>query len=267
MNRLHRELAPLTAAAWAAVDEEATRSLTGFLAGRRLVDFDGPRGWELAAVATGRRQPGPAVAEGVASWIRTVRPLVELSATCTVARDELEAVDRGGDPDLEPVTDAARRLARAEDTLVFHGAPGTGVDGMVAASPHEALVIGDDYGQFPSLVAQATARLRQAGVGGPYAVALGPRCYTGVVEGTERGGYPVLEHLRLITGGPVLWAPALDGSLVVSQRGGDFTLTVGQDLAVGYRDHDAGTVTLAIEESVTFANHTPEAALPLRYPG
>lgn len=267
MNRLRRELAPMTEAAWAAVDEEATRALTGFLAGRRLVDFDGPHGWELAAVATGRTEPGPDPADGVHAAVRGVRPLVELEARLELPRRELDVADRGGDPDLGAVTDAARRLAQAEDSVVFHGAGGGGVDGMVTASPHPPITIGDDYGEFPSLVAQAVARLREAGVGGPYAVALGPRCHTGVVQGTERGGYPVLEHLRLITGGPVLWAPALDGSLVVSQRGGDFTLTVGQDLAVGYRHHDAETVTLAIEETVTFANHAPEAAVVLRYPG
>ncbi len=61
---------------------------------------------------------------------------------------------------------------------------------------------------------------------GPYAIALGPRCYTGVVETTERGGYPVFEHLRMILGGPVVWAPAVDGAVVLSQRGGDFELVV-----------------------------------------
>ena len=107
--------------------------------------------------------------------------------------------------------------------------------------------------------------LQTSGVAGPYAVALGPRCYTGVIETTEMGGYPVLEHLRLITGGPVLWAPGVDGAVVLSTRGGDFELTVGQDVSIGYLDHDATSVHLYLEESFTFKVLTPEAAVYLAY--
>jgi uncharacterized linocin/CFP29 family protein len=86
-----------------------------------------------------------------------------------------------------------------------------------------------------------------------------------VIETTEHGGYPVLEHLRMILGGPVVWAPAVDGAVVVSQRGGDFELTIGRDLAVGYASHDAATVDLFLEESLTFRVLTPEAAVHLAY--
>ena len=79
------------------------------------------------------------------------------------------------------------------------------------------------------------------------------------------GGYPVLEQLRLIAKGPVLWAPAVDGALVVSLRGDDFELMVGQDLAIGYASHDAATVTLYLEESLTFRAAGPEAAVALQY--
>ncbi len=112
---------------------------------------------------------------------------------------------------------------------------------------------------------RAVATLQNVGVAGPYAVALGPRCYTGVIETTEMGGYPVLEHLRLIAGGPVLWAPAVDGALVVSLRGGDYELTVGQDVSIGYLDHDETNVHLYLEESFTFQIFTPEAAVHLAY--
>ena len=73
-----------------------------------------------------------------------------------------------------------------------------------------------------------------------------------MIETTEHGGYPVLEHLRLIVGGPVVWAPAVDGAVVLSQRGDDFELVVGQDLSIGYTDHDADSVGLYLEESITF---------------
>src|SRR5262249_48546174 len=104
---------------------------------------------------------------------------------------------------------------------IFHGYEAAGISGVVAETPHEPVLIDEDYERYPSFVATAMSRLRLGGVGGPYAIALGPRCYTGVVEQSEMGGYPVLEHLRLILGGPVVFAPGVDGAIVMSQRGGD----------------------------------------------
>jgi uncharacterized linocin/CFP29 family protein len=135
----------------------------------------------------------------------------------------------------------------------------------VETSPHDPIPINTDYDRYPTFVAQAVEALKRGGVSGPYALALGPRCYTGVVETTERGGYPVLEHLRLIVEGPVIWATAVDGAVVISQRGDDFELGVGQDLSVGYLDHDAESVRLYLEESLTFRAASPEAAIALTY--
>ena len=41
MNNLHRELAPISDAAWAQIEEEASRTLKRYLAGRRVVDVQG----------------------------------------------------------------------------------------------------------------------------------------------------------------------------------------------------------------------------------
>jgi uncharacterized linocin/CFP29 family protein len=268
VNHLFRELAPITSAGWAEIDTEAKRALHTFLAARRLVDFTGPLGWDKSCIGTGRVQTlSIEPVEGVTASPRAIQPLVELKTTFRLDRAELEAIDRGAaDPDLGPVGAAARRLALAEDTLVLQGDAAVGVAGIVAASPQDSIEIGDDYSAFPNLVARAVSQLQDAGVGGPYAIALGPECYTGVIEGTERGGYPVLRHLELITGGPLVRAAALDGSLVVSLRGGDFELVVGQDISIGYRSSDESSVTLYLEETVTFRNLTPEAAVALRYP-
>jgi uncharacterized linocin/CFP29 family protein len=64
-----------------------------------------------------------------------------------------------------------------------------------------------------------------------------------------------------------VWAPAVDGAVVLSQRGGDFDLTVGQDASIAYRSHDAGTVTLELQETAVFVPTSPEAAVALRHPG
>lgn len=103
-----------------------------------------------------------------------------------------------------------------------------------------------------------------AGVAGPYAIALGPRCYTGLTK-TTQGGYPVIEHVRRLLDGPIVWAPAVDGAAVVSLRGGDFELTVGQDFSLGYLEHTASSVRLYLQESFTFRVFAAEAAVPLMY--
>lgn len=266
MNRRHRSLAPMTDAMWAVIDEEAARTLSGLLAGRHLVDFDGPLGWDTAGVVTGRTQTLGNLVPSVSAAARTTRPLLELRCELTLDRTEIGVVERGGrDPDLDPVTAAARQIALAEDTLVFSGNDAAGIAGIASASPHEVLLLDDDATTFARTVSRAVARLRDAGVGGPYGVALGPRCHAEVMETTEHGSYPVLEHLRLVTGGPVVFAPAVDGAVVLSLRGDDFELHVGEDLGVGYVGHDDTTVTLALDESVTLSNHTPEAAIVLRH--
>lgn len=266
MSHLRRDLAPIFEKAWKEIEDEANGSLTNYLAGRRLVEFHGPLGWTTSCVSTGRIDRIEPPSHGVAAAVRNVRPMVELRAGFTLDRNEIDAIDRGAtDPDLDPLVDAARHIAIAEDKLIFEGASAFNITGMAAGSEHDPVEIQGDYADFPTLVAHAVATLRQAGVDGPYGLALGPRCYTGVTETTERGGYPVLEHLKLITGGPVVWAPGMDGSLVLSMRGGDFRLTVGQDFSIGYRSHDADTVTLYLEESVTFSNDSPEAAIAMRY--
>jgi uncharacterized linocin/CFP29 family protein len=266
MNHLLRDLAPVPSGAWEQIEEEATRTLRHFLTARRLVDVDGPHGWTKEAVTRGRAEEVSDAPAGIQARLRAVRPLLEYRAEFWMERAELDAIERGAlDADLDPVRDAARRLSLAEDSAVFHGHVSAGIDGIADASPHQKIAISDDYRDYPGSVARAVAMLQTSGVAGPYAVALGPRCYTGVVETTEMGGFPVLEHLRLITGGPVLWAPGVDGAVVLSTRGGDYQLTLGQDVSIGYLDHDATSVHLYLEESFTFTVLTPEGAVHLAY--
>lgn len=267
MNHLLRELAPISSEAWAAIDEEASRTLRHFLAARKVVDFSGPRGWTHSAETLGRvDELRAAPATGVEAAIRRLQPLAELRTPFELSRGELEAIDRGSlDYDLQSVIDAARQAATAEDAAAFHGYEAAGIKGISESSPHEPVVIGDNYNEYPRTVARSVAMLQAAGIGGPFTIALGPRCYTGVIETTEHGGYPVLEHIRLILGGPVVWAPAVDGAIVVSLRGGDFQLTCGQDFSIGYLDHDADRVRLYLEESITFRAHSPEAGIALVY--
>jgi uncharacterized linocin/CFP29 family protein len=267
MDDLHRDLAPITPAAWAAIDDQAKSTLKRTLAARRLVDFVGPLGWPHSAVNTGRvqrltEQPNP----GVDAARRIVQPLVEFRAPFELSRAELDGVARGAnDPDLDPLREAAIAIAKAEDRTVFHGYAAAGIAGIAQAASSGPLTVTEDYEHYPAVVARATAILRAAGVEGPYAIALGPRCYTGLTQTTTGAGYPVMKHVERLVDGPVIWTPGVDGAAVVSLRGGDFELVVGRDLSIGYRDHSGTTVSLYLEESLTFRVLSPEAAVPLSY--
>jgi uncharacterized linocin/CFP29 family protein len=263
MSHLLRRHAPITEAGWGRIDDEARERLTPGLGARRLVDFAGPHGWEHSATNLGRVEP-VAGAEGIDVRRRRVLPLVELRADFALAREELEAGDRGAeDVDFGPLDAAAQRLVEAENRAVFHGWPAAGIDGIATASEHEPLEHKGDFGSFPARVATGVERLLRSGVGGPYGLALGRETWTRVVETAEHGGYPLLRHLREILGGPTVWAPGVEGAVLLSLRGGDFLFDCGQDLSVGYAAHDAEAVQLYLEESFSVRVVTPEAAVPV----
>jgi uncharacterized linocin/CFP29 family protein len=265
MNHLHRDLAPISDAGWEAIDGGAKARLKTHLAARRLVDFDGPHGWTYSAVNLGRAAAVPGPVAGVTAAQRQALPLVELRAEFTVGRQALDDAERGaGDIDLDDLGKAAYRIALGENVTVFHGYGPAGIAGIAGSAAHEPLTLGQDIGRYPNAVAMATDRLRQAGISGPYGLAIAPDIYTAIVEATEHGGHLLIDHLRQILGGPLVWAPGVEGGIVVSLRGGDFLLHSGQDFSVGYADHDAEVVKLYLEESITFQVLEPAAAIAFR---
>ena len=265
MSHLLREHAPITEAGWKLLDSEARERLAPALAARKLVDFAGPHGWEHSASNLGRTDELSGVPEkGVDARQRRVLSLVELRARFSVARSELDDAERGAeDVDLKALDEAAGRIARAENAGVFHGWKKAGIAGIIESAGQERIALGEDCELYPRHAAKAVDALREAGVDGPYGLALGPDAHTRVLETSEHGGYPLLEHLREILGGPIVWAPAVDGGAVMSMRGGDFLYDSGQDISIGYESHDAEAVNLYLEESFTFQVATPEAAVAL----
>ena len=262
MNNLYRELAPITDAAWAEIEAEARRTFTRHLGGRRVVDVVGPAGTALSAVGTGHLRTLAAPAEGVVARQREVQPLVELRVPFTVTRAAVDDVERGSkDSDWQPVKDAAKQMAFVEDRTVFHGLAEAGIGGIAPGSSNPPLTLPSTPEEAPDVVAQAVSSLRLAGVDGPYSLLLSADLYTTVAESTEHG-YPIRDHLaRLLPGGEIIWAPALDGALLVSTRGGDYELHLGQDLSIGYLSHDSETIELYLQESLTFLSLTAESSV------
>jgi uncharacterized linocin/CFP29 family protein len=264
VNNLHRELAPMSDEAWANLEAEARRTFTRHVAARRVVDVIGPDGETLSAVGTGHLRPDTS-GGAIQARVREARPLVEFRVPFTVGRDAVDDVARGAkDPDWQPVKDAARQIAFAEDGMVFDGFAEAGVDGIRAAASNPPIALPDDVPAYPNAVAQAMSELRLAGVGGPYTLLLSADAFTAVAETTDHG-YPIREHIVRVLGkeGQIIWAPALTGALLLSTRGGDCELYLGQDLSIGYLSHDASSIELYFQESVTFFVQTTESAVAL----
>jgi uncharacterized linocin/CFP29 family protein len=265
VNHLLRSIAPLSDGSWKLLDEEARERLDGALAARKLVDFAGPHGWDHSATNLGRTDGVEGTpCDGVEVVQRRVLPLLELRSDFTLTRDELRAGDRGAeDVDLASLDESARRIARAENIAVFHGFAAAGIVGITESSTQDPVALSEDFDAYPGHVAKAVEALRRVGIGGPYGLALGTAGYTGVIETTEHGGYLVFDHLGKILHGPIVWAPGVDGAVVLSLRGGDFLFESGQDLSLGYDSHDEAAVRLYLEESFSFRVATPEAAVAL----
>ncbi len=122
-----------------------------------------------------------------------------------------------------------------------------------------------DVREYPDAIAHALSQLRLVGVNGPYSVLLGADAYTALAE-TSDHGYPVLEHVRKLVKDDIIWAPAVEGAFVLSTRGGDFDLHLGQDVSIGYLSHTDTVVRLYLQETFTFLLLTAEAAVALSPP-
>ena len=267
MNNLHRELAPISDLAWAQIEEETSRTFKRYLAGRRVVDVHGPAGTTLSAVGTGHLRQIAAPKDGILARQRVVNAIVELRAPFDVDRQEIDDVARGAnDSNWQPAKDAARQIAFAEDGAIFDGYAAAGIGGIRKGTSNPVKTLPADVREYPEAIAQGLSQLRLVGVNGPYSVLLGSDAYTALAE-TSDHGYPVLEHVKRLVDDKIIWAPAIAGAFVLTTRGGDFDLHIGQDLSIGYLSHTETTVRLYLQETFTFFYLTAEAAVALAPPG
>jgi len=263
MNNLHRELAPISDAAWSQIEVEATRTLKRYLAARRVVDVEGPSGVGTSAIGTGHVHPIAPPGEGMIARQRGVKPLVELRVPFDLNREQIDNVERGAnDSDWQPVKDAARQLAFAENRAVFEGYAAAGIGGIREGTSNPKLVLPGEITGYPDVIAGALNQLRLVGGQGPYSVVLSADAYQALSEASDHG-YPVLEHIRRIVDGEIVWAPGITGAYVMTTRGGDFALYIGEDVSIGYLSHDDNAVRLYLEESFTFLLLTTEASVAI----
>jgi len=263
MNNLHRELAPISEAAWEQIEEEASRTLKRYLAARRVVDVGDAGGTMLAAVGTGHLRNVAPPGDGIIARRREVKPLIELRVPFELDRQAIDDVERGSnDSDWQPLKDAAERIAVAEDRAIFDGYAAADIQGIRPGSSNPIIPLPAKVADYPGAIARALSQLRLVGVNGPYSVLLGADAYSAVSAAGDHG-YPVLDHIKLLLNQDIIWAPAISGAVVLTTRGGDFDLHIGQDISIGYLTHTETAVRLYLQETFTFLMLTSEAAVAL----
>jgi uncharacterized linocin/CFP29 family protein len=226
----------------------------------------GPGGTALSAAGTGHLRLIDAPGDGILARQREVKALVEIRVPFELERQAIDDVERGAnDSDWQPAKDAARRIAFSEDGAIFEGYASAGIGGIRQGTSNPIMTLPADVREYPQAIAQGLSQLRLVGVNGPYAVLLGADAYTALAE-TSDHGYPVLEHVKRLVNDQIIWAPAIAGAFVLTTRGGDFDLHIGQDVSIGYSSQTDAVVRLYLQETFTFLLLTTEAAVALAPP-
>jgi len=266
MDILKRSLAPFSTEAWNFLDEEATDVLSQKLRARQEVDFIGPKGLELSSINTGRFvDTGIEDVEGVQYATREVLPLVELKVPFKMKLSEIEALARGaGDVDTDALVEAAGKVAQAENKAVYYGLDQVGIEGIVDASEYEEVSVSGGEKELISGLLKALTLFEENSVGGNKRLLLGPDLYALLYELDDKG-YPLKRKVAEMVESGVEFVPDLGNrGLLISERGGDFELTVGQDISLGFEDRSGDEVELFFLETFTFRVNGPEAAVVLK---
>lgn len=263
---LKREFAPIPEAAWDLIDAEAARILKGNLSARAVVDFKGPQGLEAAAVNLGSvTAAGEAPVAGVTWGLRDVLPLAEFRAPFALSLADLDQVARGGvTPDLSAVIAAAQKAALFEEKALYFGLPKGVMKGLLSSSPNKPVALPKEAQGYPAALETAVHTLQRNGIGGPYHLVMGRLAFQTLAAG-DTHGYPLRKRIGdLLNGGSIRWSPALEGGALLSGRGGDAELTVGQDYAVGFSGCDGDKISLYLAASFAFRVLESAAAVELK---
>lgn len=259
MDLLKKSLAPITEAAWNEISEQTKKFLNIYLTGRKFIDIDGPNGPEMAGVSTGHLSiPSGNESGGVNYGIREFLPLTEIRKPFELDLWELDNIDRGSeDADIDPLEAAVKDLALFEEKAIYQGFKEGKIKGLEQSAQNKPVALPDDPNEFLNTLSAQLLSLQRDGVKGPYTIVLKDKKWQQLV--TLAKGYPVLKELKEIIQGQIIVNYSNDNSYLVSEQGGDYQLTLGQDISIGYDGHTTEKVKLYLTESFTFQVFSPEA--------
>jgi uncharacterized linocin/CFP29 family protein len=257
MDILRKASAPINADIWEEIENQARDLFKTTLTARQVVDVSGPHGWSLNALSLGRLEM-PKKQPEVNYGIYKVQPLVEARIPFVLSRWELDNLVRGArDIDLEPVVEAAKKIAAFEEKAIYEGLAEAGIVGLLQSAATKPAAMPADAEKFLTQLANSVQTFKDNGIVGPYSLVINPEKWQALATAVK--GYPLIKHLSSIITGKVVLSPAIKGMVVLSERGGDFEMTLGADLSVGYENHDHENITFCITESFTFRVIEPRA--------
>jgi len=262
MDILKRSISNITDEAWSEIDNQAVKVLRSNLSGRKFVDVTGPFGWEYASYPLGRlRVPKEQKKEDVQYGIHQVMPLVESRVFFELDVWELDNITRGSKtPDLGPLEEAAKKIALFEEEAIFHGLDEACILGISKVSAES--VLEGSSADLLELLTKAVVNLQKESVEGPYALIADRNLWQYILG--RSAGYPLKKSVETILDGGVILSPNFSGSYVVSMRGGDMEMVLGQDFSIGFHSGNKEKVKLFITESFTFRVVNPEVIVSLR---
>jgi uncharacterized linocin/CFP29 family protein len=265
MDLLKKELAPITAEAWAEINSEAQRVFNTILSARKFVDVEGPLGWDLGAVNTGRLNVADKQDGNVSYGIAQVQPMIESRVQFNLNIWELDNVIRGAENiDLDPLRDAAKEIAKFEEKVIYQGHNKANITGLQDNSDYENLKLPANAEDWLKIVSSAIAEYKKNGVGGPFSLIV-PSDKWEDIANTLIGGHTLLNIIQNTLSTSVISAPLLENeAFLIAEQPGSFRLTLGGDLSIGYEKHDAKEVQLFLAESFTFQVIDPSAVMVVK---
>jgi uncharacterized linocin/CFP29 family protein len=257
MDILKQQLAPVSGEAWEEIKSEAKRFLTSHLSARKFIEVSEPKGWDYAAVPTGRLYiPGKQDKKGVVYGIHKVQPLIEPRVMFTLDPWELDNLTRGArDINLDPMEEAAIKLAEFEDTTIYYGLPEASVTGLKDCNTRQKLEFPDQIDDLLSVVSRGITSLSDSAVNGPYSLVVSPDKWQRISSHFK--GYPLKIQLEQLLGGQVILSHFIKESFLVPAKAPELNLILGQDISIGYESHSEREVHLFFTESFTLQIHDP----------
>lgn len=264
MDFLKRSIAPIPQAAWDELDEEAAKALKNVLSARKVVDFTGPMGWHFDALSEGTLNlvNGTPVKD-VSFGTRKVTPMTEIRVPFKMPIWALDDIGRGSKTvDHRPIQQAARKAAEFEDMAIYFGIEPAKIVGLLSDTDHKPMEMKLDDDAIVETLTKAVQTLKDADVDGPYAL-VAPYALWNKVQSSAKASYPLKKRVGKVVDKVVL-SSQMDAAFLISMRGGDNELVIGQDFSVGYQSTDGKDVNLYITETFTFKNYSPETILPFK---
>jgi uncharacterized linocin/CFP29 family protein len=259
MNIFKKSLAPLTDKAWSEITDRTKQILNAYLTARKFVDINGPNGMEMGGISTGRLVvPENQSLEGVNYGIREFMPLVEVRKPFELDLWELDNIERGAkDIDLSPLENAAREVAVFEENAIYEGFQPAKIIGLEKAAEGSLFALPTDANAFLKEIGNQIINLTRKTVQGPYTLVINEMEWLELIKLSE--GYPIQKQLKTVLGGKVLINHFNKNSFLLTERGGDYELVIGQDYTLGYDSHTTSKVKLFLTGSFTFRVLSPEA--------